>query len=165
MNIELLEVQCLVDKKVIKESLARIGIADKKRKILYPSVYLYEKDGKDYLCHGAIVRIPVIRADIFHQMEQICPITVTEAAYLIPSPIFIFNSRRSSPFPVKCCFTAFEGIHIQMQLYIRDRLIRIIYPVSFHFSCYCFRYDIQACIDFISGKAGAQRLVQYNLGK
>lgn len=51
MNIELLEIQCLVDKKVIKESLSRIGIADKKRKILYPSVYLYEKDGKDYLVH------------------------------------------------------------------------------------------------------------------
>lgn len=51
MNIELLEVQCLVDKKVIKESLSRIGIADKKRKILYPSAYLYEKDGKDYLVH------------------------------------------------------------------------------------------------------------------
>ena len=51
MNIELLEVQCLVDKKVIKESLSRIGIADKKRKILYPSCHLYEKDGKDYLVH------------------------------------------------------------------------------------------------------------------
>lgn len=51
MNIELLEIKCLVDKKVIKESLSRIGIADKKRKILYPSAYLYEKDGKDYLCH------------------------------------------------------------------------------------------------------------------
>jgi len=51
MNLELLEVQCLVDKKVIKESLSRIGIADKKRKILYPSVHLYEEDGKDYLVH------------------------------------------------------------------------------------------------------------------
>ena len=51
MNIELLEVQCLVDRKVIKESLQRIGIADKKRKILYPSCQLYEKDGKDYLVH------------------------------------------------------------------------------------------------------------------
>lgn len=51
MNIELLEITTLVDKKVIKESLCRIGICDKKRKILYPSCYLYEKDGKDYLCH------------------------------------------------------------------------------------------------------------------
>lgn len=51
MNNELLEIQCLVDKKVIKESLARIGIADKKRKILYPSCYLYEQDGKDYIVH------------------------------------------------------------------------------------------------------------------
>ena len=51
MNIELLEVQCLVDKKVIKESLNRIGIADKKRKILYPSVHLHEQDGRDYLVH------------------------------------------------------------------------------------------------------------------
>lgn len=51
MNFEPIEITCLVDKKVIKESLCRIGISDKKRKILYPSCYLYSKDGKDYIAH------------------------------------------------------------------------------------------------------------------
>jgi hypothetical protein len=51
MKRDLLEIKILVDKKIIVESLHRIGIADKKRKILYPSCYLFSKDGKDYLCH------------------------------------------------------------------------------------------------------------------
>ncbi len=51
MKIDLLEIKLLVDRKVVAESLQRIGIADKKRKILYPSCYLYNIDGKDYLCH------------------------------------------------------------------------------------------------------------------
>jgi len=48
---KLLEVKVLVDDKVIKETLNRIGIANKKEKVLYPSCYLYEKDGKFYLVH------------------------------------------------------------------------------------------------------------------
>jgi hypothetical protein len=51
MNKELLEVEIKSDKKIIIESLSRIGISDKKRKILYPSCYLYEKDNKYYIAH------------------------------------------------------------------------------------------------------------------
>lgn len=47
----LLEVKPLVDLKVIKETLNRIGIANKRKKILYPSCYLYETDGQFYLAH------------------------------------------------------------------------------------------------------------------
>jgi len=47
----LLEVKVLVDDKVIKETLNRIGIANKMKKILYPSCYLYETEGKHYLVH------------------------------------------------------------------------------------------------------------------
>jgi hypothetical protein len=50
-NNNLLEVKVLVDDKVIKETLNRIGIANKKEKILFPSCYLYEKEGKHYLVH------------------------------------------------------------------------------------------------------------------
>lgn len=48
---DLLDVEVLVDDKVIKETLNRIGIANKKKKILYPSCYLYNNDGKNYLVH------------------------------------------------------------------------------------------------------------------
>jgi hypothetical protein len=51
MNKELLEVKLKADKKVIVETLNRIGIADKKRKILYPSCYFHEQDGKTFICH------------------------------------------------------------------------------------------------------------------
>lgn len=49
--MELLEVKLLVDKKVIQETTNRIGIANKKKKVLYPSCYIYEKDNKIYLVH------------------------------------------------------------------------------------------------------------------
>lgn len=47
----LLEVKLLVDIKVISETLSRIGIANKIKKILFPSCYLHEIDGKFYLVH------------------------------------------------------------------------------------------------------------------
>lgn len=50
---DLLEVKVLngVDTKVIKETLNRIGIANKKKKILYPSCYLFSIGDDDYLVH------------------------------------------------------------------------------------------------------------------
>jgi len=51
---DLLEITILsgVDNKVIKETLNRIGIANKKKKILYPSCYLYTgEDDRFYLVH------------------------------------------------------------------------------------------------------------------
>lgn len=48
---ELLEVNVLVDKKVVSETLSRIGIANKKKKILYPSCYLYEVNDRSFIVH------------------------------------------------------------------------------------------------------------------
>jgi hypothetical protein len=36
---------------VVRETLSRVGIPDEKRKVLYPSVYLVEQDGKSFLIH------------------------------------------------------------------------------------------------------------------
>jgi len=49
--MELLKVKLLTDKKVVQETTNRIGIANKRKKILYPSCYIYEKDGETYLVH------------------------------------------------------------------------------------------------------------------
>ncbi len=49
--IDLIEVECLVNEKIIIESLSRCGIPNKKEQILYPSAYLYKKDDKTYLSH------------------------------------------------------------------------------------------------------------------
>jgi len=49
--MDLIEVKLKTDEKVIKETLSRIGIANKKEKILFPSCYLYEKDDKSYIVH------------------------------------------------------------------------------------------------------------------
>ena len=49
--MKLLKIELLVDKKVIQETLNRIGISNKKKKILYPSCYIYEKDDEFYLVH------------------------------------------------------------------------------------------------------------------
>lgn len=45
------EVTLKADIKVVKETLTRIGIANKKRKILYPSCYLVEQFGRYYIFH------------------------------------------------------------------------------------------------------------------
>jgi hypothetical protein len=47
----MIEVILKADKKVIMETLNRIGIANKKKKILFPSCYLWEQDGKTYIAH------------------------------------------------------------------------------------------------------------------
>ena len=47
----MIEIKLLADKKVIQESLSRIGIANKKKKILFPSCYLLEDNDKIYLAH------------------------------------------------------------------------------------------------------------------
>lgn len=49
--VNLLEVSPLVDIKVIKETLSRMGIANKKRRLLYPSCYLVEHFGNYYIFH------------------------------------------------------------------------------------------------------------------
>lgn len=47
----LIEITPLVDIAVIKETLSRCGIVNKKQKILYPSCYLYEAFGVYYIAH------------------------------------------------------------------------------------------------------------------
>ncbi len=50
--MKLLKIKLLADKKVIQETLNRIGISNKKKKILYPSCYIYEDDaGEHFLVH------------------------------------------------------------------------------------------------------------------
>ncbi len=48
---DMIEVDLLVDPKIIKETLSRIGVANKKEKILYPSCYLYPNFEKFYIVH------------------------------------------------------------------------------------------------------------------
>lgn len=50
-DIELLKVVPLVNEKVIKETLMRMGVANTKKKVLFPSCYLILKDGDYYLAH------------------------------------------------------------------------------------------------------------------
>jgi len=50
-GVHMIEVKLLADKKVIVETLSRIGIANKKKKILFPSCYIYEQDDKNYIVH------------------------------------------------------------------------------------------------------------------
>ena len=49
--MKMLKVELLADKKVIQETLNRMGISNKKKKVLYPSCYIYEEDGEYYLVH------------------------------------------------------------------------------------------------------------------
>lgn len=48
---KLIEIVPKVDLKVIEETLSRIGIANKKEKILYPSCYLFQNIEKYYIVH------------------------------------------------------------------------------------------------------------------
>lgn len=47
----LIEIVPLVDLNIIKETLTRIGIANKKAKILYPTCYIYPNFDKHYIVH------------------------------------------------------------------------------------------------------------------
>lgn len=51
MNLIEVEIEEGVNEKIIIESLSRIGVGDKKNKILYPSCYYYKKDGRNYIAH------------------------------------------------------------------------------------------------------------------
>lgn len=51
MNSKMVQVRLLVDSSVIKETLTRMGIGDKKKKILYPTCYLYPNMEDFYIVH------------------------------------------------------------------------------------------------------------------
>lgn len=65
----LLEIKLKTDKAVIIESLCRMGIANKDKKIIYPSVYLYEKDGNFYLAHFKQL-FSLIRKDAYNNITE-----------------------------------------------------------------------------------------------
>jgi hypothetical protein len=47
----MIKIKLLTDKKIVIESLKRMGIANVSCKMLYPSCYLYEKDNEFYVVH------------------------------------------------------------------------------------------------------------------
>ncbi len=47
----MIQVEPLVDLKIIKETLSRMGIANKKRKVLYPTCYIYQNFDEFYIVH------------------------------------------------------------------------------------------------------------------
>lgn len=51
MSEELVKIRPLVDVKVLKETLSRMGIPNKKKRILYPSCYVYQNFEDYYICH------------------------------------------------------------------------------------------------------------------
>lgn len=52
LDIVLLEIIPKVETPIIIETLTRMGIANKKERILYPSCYLYKDiDARYYICH------------------------------------------------------------------------------------------------------------------
>ena len=44
--MKLLKIKLLAEKRVVQETLNRMGIANKKKRELYPSCYIYEDDGE-----------------------------------------------------------------------------------------------------------------------
>ena len=46
-----IEVKLLVDENIVKETLSRIGIVNKDKKVLYPSCYLIKEFGSYYIFH------------------------------------------------------------------------------------------------------------------
>ena len=49
--MKLLKIKLLTDKKIIQETLNRMGISNKKKKVLYPSCYIYEDNDEHFLVH------------------------------------------------------------------------------------------------------------------
>jgi len=47
----LIKIKLLTDKKILEETLCRMGVANKKDKIIYPSCYLYEIENEFYIIH------------------------------------------------------------------------------------------------------------------
>lgn len=49
--MDILKIELLADRPVVKETLNRIGIINKIQKIIYPSCYLYSTETEDFLIH------------------------------------------------------------------------------------------------------------------
>jgi len=104
MDSKMVRVKLLVDPSVIKETLTRIGIGDKKNKILYPTCYLYpnmedfyivhfkelflltRKDGYNNLCEDDVER----KNSILYCLEQWGLIEVVDEGSIEPHGKFVF---------------------------------------------------------------------------
>ena len=64
-----IEVTIKVDLPVISETLTRLGIISKKRKILYPSSYIIEHFGKFYIFHFKEM-FSITRADYYNNISE-----------------------------------------------------------------------------------------------
>ena len=51
MELGLLKIELKSNEKIVQESLTRVGVGDRKKKILYPSCYLVKHEGDYYLAH------------------------------------------------------------------------------------------------------------------
>lgn len=49
--MELLKINLKAEKRIIQETLNRMGISNKKEKVLYPSCYIYEENDEFFLVH------------------------------------------------------------------------------------------------------------------
>jgi hypothetical protein len=48
---KLIPVKLVVDERIVRETLSRIGIADERNKTLYPTAYCYKIENQHYICH------------------------------------------------------------------------------------------------------------------
>jgi len=69
MIAEFLEIKPLVNINIIKETLERMGIANRENRILYPSCYIYE-NGKTYLAHFKQM-IGVLNKNSYNNISQL----------------------------------------------------------------------------------------------
>lgn len=67
--MKLIKVKPLVDDKIIIETLERIGIANKKEKILYPTCYFYYIDDEPYILHFKQLFI-LTREDSYNNISE-----------------------------------------------------------------------------------------------
>lgn len=68
--IDLVEVEFCegINPKMVQETLSRMGIADKKNKVLYPSCYLYEENGSYFIAH--FKELYALREDGFNNISE-----------------------------------------------------------------------------------------------
>jgi hypothetical protein len=70
MNIEMLPIEPLADIKIISETLTRMGIANRGKKIIWPSCYLYESASHEFfLLHFKQV-FSTIKDDSYNNMSE-----------------------------------------------------------------------------------------------
>jgi hypothetical protein len=67
--MELLNIELLADKKIIVETLSRIGIANLEKKIIYPSCYLYEENDYFYIAHFKQL-FSILRDDSYNNISD-----------------------------------------------------------------------------------------------